>query len=168
MAKEEATAGTISAQDAAKLLMLEGPRWVQKLAQDGYIQKTGRDRYLTVSVVQGYIRFLKEERKSESRSASENRVRDARAREIEIRTARADRELVELDEVSAVFDEVVGAVKREIEGVSATVTRDMALRRKIDEAIDEVFSRATARIVKAIGALAEGGAALETDEEDDA
>lgn len=168
MAKEETTAGTISAQDAAKLLMLEGPRWIQKLAQDGYIQKTGRDRYLTVSVVQGYIRFLKEERKSESRNASENRVRDARAREIEIRTAKADRELVELEEVTGVFDEVVGALKRETEGLAATVTRDMVLRKKIEDAIDEVFQRASARIVKAIGALGEGRSPLEADEEDDA
>jgi predicted transcriptional regulator of viral defense system len=53
-------AGTITIDVAAKLLMVT-PEWIRRLSKDGWIAKTERGRYRVVDVVQGYIRFLKDE-----------------------------------------------------------------------------------------------------------
>ena len=53
-------ASTITIDVAAKLLMVT-PEWVRRRTKDGWIPKTDRGRYRVVDVVQGYIRFLKDE-----------------------------------------------------------------------------------------------------------
>jgi predicted transcriptional regulator of viral defense system len=63
-------AGTISADVAAKLLMVT-PEWIRRLSKDGWIAKTERGRYRVVDVVQGYIRFLKDEARRSSKTASQ-------------------------------------------------------------------------------------------------
>jgi len=43
---------------AARLLMVS-PERVRQLSKEGWIEKQGRDQFLLVDVVQGYIRFRK-------------------------------------------------------------------------------------------------------------
>lgn len=168
MSKTSDNAGTMSAQEAAKLLMLESTRRIQQLAAEGYIQKAGHDRYFTVSVVQGYIRFLKEDKVSKAQGAADVRMKDARTRNFEIRNAQADNSLIDLTEAEAVIDEISSMLKLGLEGVAGAVTRDLPLRRKIEAAIDDVFARTSARIAEALTALATSGEAVEADAEDDA
>ena len=164
----ETTAGTMSAQEAAKLLMLESTRRIQQLAQDGYIQKAGYDRYFTVSVVQGYIRFLKEDKQAKSTSTAQAKLYDQKTRDYAIRNAKNDHTLVELSETEAVIDEIASALKLGMEGVPARVTRDLPMRKKIEAAIDDVFSGVAARISETLAALRSSGEALDADATDDA
>lgn len=162
-----AEGGTISAEDAAKLLMLESTRRIQQLAEQGYINRAQRGRYYTVSVVQGYIRFLKEVQKNAATNTSENRARDARARHYEIQNAKAEHQLIELTEAEAVIDEIAGLLKREIDGLASAITRDLPLRKKIQHHVDSVFERATARIAETLAALGASGEIVEADAEAD-
>jgi hypothetical protein len=85
-------AGTITIEVAAKLLMVT-PEWVRRLTKDGWIAKTERGRYRVVDVVQGYIRFLKDEARRATKTASHNRLQEIRARKNRIRLDRRNRRL---------------------------------------------------------------------------
>ena len=65
---DELPAGVITTAQAAKLLMVS-EAWLGRLAKEGYIQKLDRGRWNLVSVVQGHIRFLKDEERRNSKSA---------------------------------------------------------------------------------------------------
>ena len=88
-------AGTITIDVAAKLLMVT-PEWVRRLTKDGWIAKTERGRYRVVDVVQGYIRFLKDEARRATKTASHTRLQEIRARKEELAVAQTERELVPL------------------------------------------------------------------------
>ena len=88
-------AGTITIDVAAKLLMVT-PEWIRRLSKDGWIAKTERGRYRVVDVVQGYIRFLKDEARRATKTASHTRLQDIRARKEELAVAQTERELVPL------------------------------------------------------------------------
>ena len=72
-------AGTITIDVAAKLLMVT-PEWIRRLSKDGWIAKTERGRYRVVDVVQGYVRFLKDEARRSTKTASHSRLQEIRAR----------------------------------------------------------------------------------------
>ena len=154
--------GTISTKDAAALLMIE-ERSVRRLAADGTFPPSVKGRYQTIPMVQGYIRYLQAERKDTTRTSAENRVRDARARDFEVRTAKAARELIAYIEAEAVQDEIVGMLRSGMVGVGASVTRDLELRRKIDAAIDAIFARVHALILEKASSITEGGEAPPAD-----
>lgn len=168
MAESTNQAGTISAKEAAALLGLESERRVQQLAAEGYFQRQGTGRYITVTVVQGYIRFLKEQIERNRQSAGQARVSDQRARSLEIANAKADHSLIELSEAEAVIDEIAGLLLSEFKGFGSAMTRDIPMRRKIEAGIDGIFKRAHARIAEALSALRSSGEVVEADAEDDA
>ena len=82
--------------------------------------------------VQGYIKFLKDEERRWSKSEVASRVQEARASEIEQRTARDGKTLIHRDELFAVVDEILGGLKSDLYGLPARVTRDMEQRRQIE------------------------------------
>lgn len=115
-----------------------------------------------------YIAHLRGEQRHNTKSASASRVQDARAREIELRTAERDRRLIDTDEAIAALDEIVGPMKADLAGVGPRVTRDIDLRRRIESEHDVIFSRTAARLAERASALRKGGSASATDAEDDA
>lgn len=157
----------ISGKQAAELLMLGSVRRVQQLADEGYIPKAARGQYRRTDVVHGYIKFLKDGLRERQTNTHTNRVQDARAREIEIRNAKASHELIEYTESEAVLLEVAGMLKAEFSGFGARITRDMPMRRKIESGIDEIFRRASARINETLKSLRESGEVVDTDSEDE-
>lgn len=167
MSNKSELPGTITVEAAADLLGVSSRR-VQQLAGDGYIHKAERGTYVLKSVVQGYVRFLKEEREGDQQNAAKNRITDAKTKAIEIRNAREDHTLIELSEAEAVIDEIASMLKLGVEGVPATVTRDLPMRRKIESALNDVFAKVSARIAETFAALAASGEAMAADAEDDA
>lgn len=83
MADQE-QAGMITTAQAAKLLKVSED-WVRQLSRKGYIPKAARGKFNLVSVVHGYIAYRDDDSRRTTKSASESRVRDARADEIERR-----------------------------------------------------------------------------------
>lgn len=166
MTEAETPAGTITTAQAARLLMLSDER-VRQLTKSGYVPTLAQGRYNLVAVVQGYIRFLKDDARQSSRTAADNRVRDARAAEIERRMAREDRDLIMLDEAMAAYDFAVGLFLASISGLPARMTRNASERRRLEAICDGERQRLADRFAEGASALRSGEAAVDADDEDD-
>lgn len=161
------TAGTISLAQCEALLLCTG-RHVQQLVKDGFIPKPDkRGRYSIVAAVHGRITSIQAEKKNETKTAAENRVKDARAREIEMRNARTDKAVVDIDEALAIIDEILGDVRAGFTGLPARMTRDLAERNKLEAEIDDILNRAASSLVKKGATVRAGGAAVEVEPETD-
>lgn len=164
---EQPAGGMIPVDVAARLVMVT-PRRIQQLAREGYIPPAIRGRYQMVGVVQGYIKSLTDEKRSQSRNEHENRIRDARAREIELRIAEKDGVLIDLEEHEAVLDEIVGMFREATGGLPARLTRDPVKRREIEDQVNELLSDIAARLDKRSRELRESGAVSEAEGPNDA
>lgn len=167
MTTQDPQAGTITTTQAARLLMLSDER-VRQLTKSGYVPSLAQGRYNLVAVVQGYIKYLKDDERRSSRSVADNRVRDARAAEIERRMAREDRDLIMLDEAMAAYDFATGLYLTSISGLPARMTRNASERRRLEAICDGERQRLADRFAEGASALRTGEAAVDADDEDDA
>ena len=137
---QPAEAGIISTEVACQLLMLSRQR-IDQLVAAGHLQRHAPGRFRTVDVVQGYIRFLRDEDRRSSKSAADSRMRDAKAREIEVRTQQRLSRLVPLDVYEEMIDSVAGVVRSEFAGLAAASTRDLTMRRIIERELNARLRR---------------------------
>lgn len=133
-------AGIISTAQAAALLKCT-PNWIRQLEKQGFFKKAGRDQYKLVAVVHGYVDFKNSEDRRSSKTAADARVRDARAREVELKIAEREGRLIEYVEAEGAIDYLVGLYRSEFAGLPARVTRDLQLRRTIEQAVNDTLSR---------------------------
>ena len=163
---DTAEANTLDLQTAASLLQLSERR-IQQLAKEGWFATTERGRYPLVPLVRGYIRFLKEENARQAKSAAEGRLKDVKAREVEMRIARADREVIDLAEAMEAVSGVAGECVAEFEGLPARITRNVRERQRIRDICDEARQRLADRFAQIARGLRSGvadhGAAAEDD-----
>lgn len=137
--KTEAPAGggdQITFEVAGRLLMI-GPERIRQLIKAGYIVRTKPGYTTVVSAVQGYIRFLKDDARQNTKSAAASRAVDARAQEIELRIKERTRELIPQEDAIMAMDLLVGEVNRQLSGLPARITRDVPLRRQIEAKVNE-------------------------------
>lgn len=134
-----AEAGIISRETAAKLLLIT-PRHLARLVADGWIKKTSDDKYTVVSCVQGYVAYLKDETRRNSKSAAASHLDQMRAREVELRIAAREKELLPLDEVVASMDIIAVTFRQALDGFPARFTRDPELKARLRTATDEVLN----------------------------
>lgn len=165
--KADTPKGLVGADQAARLIRVT-PRRLQQLAAEGYIKKFGRGQYSLVQVVQGYLDFKDEQIKQASRSADESELRRARIREIEIRTAQLEGDLILAADAMAILDEVIGVIRSGFSGMPARLTRDLDLRDKLEDGIDGVLRAAAKRIAKAAEAAGTGSPPADAGGEGDA
>lgn len=158
---------TVTTARLAKFLDLT-PHRVRQLIKEGHIEKAGPDRLVLETATRGYIRFRNDADRRSSKSASASRVQDARAREIELKTAEREGSLMDVEEVRAVVAEWGGVIRTGLNSIPARLSRDMTFRRKIETEIDDVFRQATERFESAMGDRSAAGAAAEADAGDDA
>ncbi|MEZ2143243.1 hypothetical protein AAE026_13175 [Bradyrhizobium sp. DN5] len=138
------------------------PERVRQLSKEGWIEKQGRDQFLLlVDVVQGYIRFRNDSDRRAQKSAADSRVRDARAREIELRNAVREDRLIEIDEAMAIVEEMIGLFRAETAGLPARVTRDLQFRKTIETAVNDILERVADIAAERERAVAEARAASE-------
>lgn len=148
-------AGTVSTESLAKLLMLSTDR-IRQLARAGHIARAGHGRFILVTAVQGYIKFLKEAEQRASKSTAENRVRDARAAEIERRMAREDRQIVDLDEAMGTLEDISGLMLAALGSLPAQITRNPSERRRIENIVHAAQERLVNRFAQKMAALQTG------------
>lgn len=117
------------------------------------------------AAVQGYIRWLKDEERRTSKTASASAVQEERAREIRLRNAKEEGRLIELAEAEAVFADILGTFRSALSGVSAAATRDLTLRHSIDAAINHALDRAREGFEEKRDVLRAGGDIILDDEE---
>ena len=133
-------AGQITVKQAA-LLLLCTEQWIYDLGKRGAIPRPVDGMLPLVETIQGCVRWIKDEQRRSSKSASASRVQEARAREIEIRNHQLENRLVEIADVEAVNSEILGTFRNELAGVPAAATRDLALRRKIEASLNAALDR---------------------------
>jgi hypothetical protein len=148
----------LTATDAARLIG-KSRRWVSKLVAAGFVRRGEDGRFRPDDVAQDALAFAADEKRRSSKAAASAALQMARAREIELRIAREDHRIVDLDEVLGATDEVLGNVKADLDGLGACVTRDAALRNAIGAKIDEIFGRAASRLEQKARHLCETGKA---------
>jgi hypothetical protein len=97
-----------------------------------------------------YIRWLRDQSRKLGGSAAADRLLEARAAEIELRTAGRLETLRarSLETVIEYTDEILGPLKPDMLAIPARLTRDLVLRRQIEEAIEFTFNAAADRILK--------------------
>ena len=157
----------VSVEQLGLVLMVTGV-WVRKLCRMGYIPAPVKGKVPLIAGVQGYIKSLKDEDRRSSKSAADNRVRDARAREIELRMAREEAELVPIDEAQALIQGYVGAVVSRLNGLPAQITRDINERRRIEAIVDAIREEMDEKLAELAAAYRDGPPAEPSNEEDDA
>lgn len=145
----------ITAAQAAVLLG-RSERWVYNLVQGGYITKEAYGQYSVVAVVRGAMAYMDEQIAKMQKSAAGNRATDARTREIELRIAERQRDLIPQEDARAVVSEMAAMVRAEFVGLPARFTRDMGERRRLEQEIDGSFERLAAAAKSAGTALATG------------
>lgn len=92
-----------------------------------------------------YIRYLRSEDRRGAKSATASRVQEARAKEIELRTAREEGRVVPMESVSAAVTDILGTFRSELNGVPAASTRDLTVRSAIEKQLNDAIDRCRQR-----------------------
>jgi predicted HTH domain antitoxin len=121
--------------ELAELLMMDASR-VTQLTKDGTLKRLAKGEYDLRQAVQDYIRYLREYQKRQTAAAADSRVRDARAKDIEARTAQRLGQLVSLSVYDEMIDGFAGVVRSELAGMPAACTRDLVMRRIIERELN--------------------------------
>lgn len=135
--------------------------WIGTLVADGYIPRQPNGRLRRIDVFRGLLKFKNDEERRSTKNAAENRVKDARAAEIEMRVAVRRRELIPLSDAEAGFAALSGIVRETLDGFPARITRERGLRISIERETNDALRR-IAETAETIGdALASGREVLE-------
>lgn len=158
--KQPDAAGQITTAQAAKLLMVS-EAWIGKLNKMEYVPKAARGKWNLVAVVQGYIRFLKDEDRRSSKSASHSRMTDIKAERLEMQMKAERRELVPFEDTRLVLDTAAGLMQSSLMSIPAKFTRDIAERRRLEGMIAQALNDIADGMEKKAEALKKGGDVLE-------
>ena len=130
----------VNAGMVEKVLMLSRSR-VEQLIRSGLLRKLAPGKYDLIECVQAYIRYLREDAKINNRDAANARVRDARAKDIEAKTAERLKQLVHVSVLEETIDGLCGLVRSEFAGLAAACTRDLVMRRIIEREVNARLRR---------------------------
>jgi phage terminase Nu1 subunit (DNA packaging protein) len=150
---------TVTASALGRHLDLSRQRVVQ-LSDEGVIERRADDRFDQDAARVAYLRWLRSEDRRGAKTEADGRLRDARAREVELRIAEREHRLIDMVEHESVLVEVIGIVTTALDGLPARVTRDLNLRAVIEAEINATLNRASdraearARELKATGTVA--------------
>lgn len=139
--------GASQAQVAAHLDISQ-PRVAQFVGEGVFKQLPNRKLDMDACRI-GYIRWLRDETRKSSQSAAVARVQDARAKAIELRTAREEGRLWDAEDTMAAMADILGTFRSELEGVAAGSTRDLSIRANIQAQINDAMDRCRASFERA-------------------
>lgn len=116
---------------------------ISQLVAAGAFTPTGKlgKSYNWFDACSGYIRYLRDEDRKTSKSAADSRMRDAKAREIEVRTNQRLSRLIPLEVYEEMIDNMAGMVRSEFAGLAAATTRDLNMRRIIEREVNARLRR---------------------------
>lgn len=160
MADEKTNPQTLTVQQVATLFG-KSDRYFQNLVKDGFIKQERRGEYLLKDVCIGVCEYYDSLLAKSNKAAVANRASETRTKMLEQQMEIKQRNLVPRSDFYAAQDFVVSQHRAEIISLSARVTRDIDMRRKIESAVDDIFNRTAERIERAAHALEAGGPVLE-------
>ena len=127
---------------AAQLLQVTRSR-VEGLRDEGVLKRQGSTHnyyYPITDLFIDYTNFIKRDAKRPTASAE--RVRNAKAREIELRAAERSGRLIDVEEAEARLVQFAGKIRSMHVALSSRVTRDLNLRKIIDREINSIDAAA--------------------------
>ena len=125
---------------STKQLMAAAGLGADRLAQleaDGLIKRAGRNRWSAIDTLGALIRYYRDETRRGHRSAADAALRDARAAEVRQRISICERKLIPMADAEMTCAEIVGVWTAELLGLPARISRDLGIRKKLD---DEIFA----------------------------
>lgn len=144
-------------------------KWIGELTNEGVLVKAeGRGKYKFTESVQAFIKHKTASAERQNQSTSADALRDQRAHEIAIRTAKQERDLIPLDEAMATTDQQAGIYLESISGLPARMTRVPRERQRLEAICDEERLRLSDRFAELSKAQRTGIDPSETNAEDDA
>lgn len=117
---------------------------ISQLAHEGWfkpLDHTRRGRYNWIDACTGFVKYLRAEDRRSTKSSADTRIRDAKAREIEVRTQQRLGRLVPLEAYEEMIDSIAGVVRSEFAGLAAAATRDLTMRRIIEREVNARLRR---------------------------
>jgi phage terminase Nu1 subunit (DNA packaging protein) len=130
----------VSQLQVAQHLDISQPRVAQFVAEGVFKPLPNRKLDLDACRI-AYVRWLRDETRKSSQSAAAARVQDARAKAIELRTAREDGKLIPVDDLEIWMTETLGIFRSALWGLPAASTRDLTLRAEIQKHLDDALGR---------------------------
>lgn len=112
-------------------------RRLRQIATEAGISPSAHGRWPVAPVVLAVIAAAGRQRENDAERDARAALMRARAREIEVRTAQRERELVPIAEATAFVTRIVGKMIALLTALPARATRDVVMRRRIEELIDE-------------------------------
>lgn len=146
---------SVTSQALGKLLDLT-PQRINQLAAEGWIRKSGRNAITLKDGIKGYLAFLEDRQQKATASTTDDELRAERARKLRLENDHREGQLIEMEEAMLSIDIGFGAVRVGLAAVPARVTRDLALRQKIDDEINRVLAAAAAELEKRAAVLQAG------------
>lgn len=158
--KRNRTAGafpglSVSAAALARCCDISKQR-VGQLETEGVFLRNAAGAFDLEQNITSYVRYLRDERRAHSRSAAGERAHQARAKEIEIRIAREEGQLIPIEEVAAGIADILGTYRAELSGIAAASTRDLDTRNAIESNLNGAIERCRARFEAMEGDLRSG------------
>jgi hypothetical protein len=122
----------LSTEQAAGLLQCSAA-WVRRLTNEGVLSKTN-GCYRLIDTVQAYLRYQRDENRRSGKAVVQNRVIEARAREIELRTAQREGKLMETESCIEIVEELTGMFLTGLSELPAACSRDLKVRATVEAA----------------------------------
>jgi hypothetical protein len=154
----------ITAQQAANIVGVT-PVTMGQLVKAGWIKPAESGLYEAVTFIRGWTAYKDELRKrARTKMGAASRIQEARALEIELRTARDAGELVELSAAIAFAQSIAGETRAVFGALPARFTRDLEMRAKLETMVNEGFNQIADKLEKEISAL-DGSDLLSADDD---
>jgi len=141
---------------------------MRQLIQNGYVPKLPNGRIRKFESAAGWIKWLRDEARRSTKTSAESKVKEVRAREIELRIAQRERDLIPIEEALAFASDLCGAVRTNIDSIPARVTRDLSVRRTIEKEVNDALKRISDRAAELGQAIRSGSDLVEAADDDDA
>ena len=128
------------------------PARVRELEAEGVLQRINGKLELDES----RYRYIEHLRTRRGRSPADEKWREERARQIALQNAIKARELIPFTEAAEGLDDIIGFIISELHGMPARVSRDLEVRRRIDEDIFAMRQRVVNKLCEITKTLHDG------------
>ena len=155
----------VAVQTLAWLLDLT-PQRINQLVAEGWIRKSARNSIFIKDGVKGHLAFVEDRHEKTRHTATDDELRAERARKLRLENDRTEGKIMETDAAFDAIDKICATIRIGLAALPARVTRELALRRKIEDEVDRILTVVSAKLEDR-GTLLAGGEDAEAAEEDD-
>lgn len=124
-----------SAAEIGALLGVSDRR-IRQIAADAGIAASEHGSWPVGPVTRAAVAAASRERENDAEREARARLMAARAREVELRTAERERELIPTEDAINLIMTYFGSIVAKLNGLPAQITRDLKLRRQIEDVLD--------------------------------